>query len=145
MPQTLRLLDGSIIEIIGYGSSHGGQEEDEDEPHYIGTITRNIRLTVDEYYDVLKFNNLPIPLDLLRPGDPGFDTKDYAIETDYIDTIKYVLKDGTNLYISNRCMKTDPCKHYGVMDGKKWCQDGPGIKKLLVDNEITDLGHFSRY
>ncbi len=35
------------------------------------------------------------------------------------------------------------CLHNGVYDGMKWCGDGCTIKRILLLNDINDLGHFA--
>lgn len=148
MSLTVKLKDGSFFEIMDSSynfkvmtTCYTGILRDNK-----GTITSNVSYTELEYYNLLKTNNIPIPFGLLRPGDPGCETKDDALSVDYVNAQIYKLKNDSIIHISKKCMdNTYPCQHVCIIKGKKKWRTGRDIARILIYNDITDLGHFEMY
>jgi hypothetical protein len=140
------LKDGSTLNITSYHYDAINKIN-----YNIGILTDDkcqticVKYTDDEYYNLLKDNNAQIPYSMLRRDDVGYDSKDDADIADYQNTTKYVLNNGDELYISNECAKSDPCRHHCISSGKRRYLNGRTIAKLLVGGEPNDLGHFESY
>ena len=136
-------------------------------PMYHGIITKEVDYTENEYYDLLKENNLPIPLDQKvfgqRDGNGVRGSKKMTKNIDnnlidnnlidnnlivnnidhnqvdhtHSDMTKYKLKNGQTLYVSTLCLETFPCQHECIFNGQKMMMRGNAIKKLVENHGLT--------
>jgi hypothetical protein len=119
-------------------------------PMYHGIITKEVDYTENEYYDLLKENNLPIPLDqevfVQRDGiiggkktakNIGNNNIVNNIDNIHSNMTKYKLKNGQTLYVSTHCLETFPCQHECIFNDKKMMMSGNAIKNLLENHELT--------
>jgi hypothetical protein len=141
----IKIKTGGALMITEYAYSF-----EEQKTYYFGKRifngkVREVEISEDDYYKTLKNNDHPIPYNLLRPGDPGYEKKDEAKPEDYKNTTRYVLKNEKVLHVTNSCTNTVPCHHYCVYDGRKMPLSGPKLKDLLLENGINEIGHFAKY
>jgi hypothetical protein len=45
--------------------------------------------------------------------------------------------DTDELKISSTCYETFPCEHHIILKNEKLCYDGPSIKQMLIDRNLT--------